>query len=39
MIDLSIHQETLDHAIQRARENKILLPTFAQMRRIGIWCG
>ncbi len=32
MIDLSIHQETLDHAIQRARENKILLPTFAQMR-------
>lgn len=33
MIDLSIHQKTLDSAIQRAREKKILLPTFEQMRK------
>ena len=32
MIDLSIHPEGLDHAVQRAREKHILIPTFAQMR-------
>lgn len=32
MIDLTIHQESLDRAIERARENGIIIPTFAQMR-------
>jgi len=32
MIDLSINQEKLDKAVQRARERNIIIPTFAQMR-------
>lgn len=32
MIDLSIHKEKLAHNVQVARENNIILPTFAQMR-------
>ena len=32
MIDLSINKEKLAHNVQVARENHILLPTFAQMR-------
>lgn len=32
MIDLTIHPEGLNHAIRRAREKNILIPTFAQMR-------
>ena len=32
MIDLSIHKEKLAHNVQVARENHIILPTFAQMR-------
>lgn len=32
MIDLSIRPQGLDHAVQRAREKNILIPTFAQMR-------
>ena len=32
MIDLTIHQENLDRAIKRARENNIVIPTFKQMR-------
>jgi len=28
MIDLSIHEEKLERAVQRARERKILIPTF-----------
>ncbi len=32
MIDLSIHPETLQRAVQRARERHILIPTFAQMK-------
>ena len=32
MIDLTIHQEQLDRAVQRAREQGIIVPTFAQMR-------
>ena len=32
MIDLHIHQEGLDHNIAKARENGIIIPTFAQMR-------
>ena len=30
-IDLSIHQEGLQHNIKKARENNIIIPTFAQM--------
>ena len=32
MIDLSINKEKLAHNVQVARENNIILPTFAQMR-------
>jgi cysteine synthase len=32
MIDLSINQERLGRAIERARERKIIIPTFAQMK-------
>ncbi len=32
MIDLTIHEETLQRAVQRARERGIIIPTFAQMK-------
>jgi cysteine synthase len=32
MIDLSIHEEQLERTVQRAREQGIIIPTFAQMR-------
>jgi cysteine synthase len=32
MIDLTIHEPTLESAATRARERNILIPTFAQMR-------
>ena len=32
MIDLTVHKEQLQRAIDRARENNIVIPTFAQMR-------
>ena len=32
MIDLSVHQDRLERAVRRARERKILIPTFAQMK-------
>ena len=32
MIDLTIHEEQLKRAVQRARERHIIIPTFAQMR-------
>jgi len=32
MIDLTIHQEQLERAVQRARERNIIIPTFAQMK-------
>lgn len=32
MIDLTVNQEALDRAIERAREQKIVIPTFAQQR-------
>ncbi|MBR0026399.1 MAG: pyridoxal-5-phosphate-dependent protein subunit beta, partial [Clostridia bacterium] len=32
MIDLTINRDTLKNAIQRAKENNIILPTFAQMK-------
>jgi len=32
MIDLTIHQEQLKRAVQRARERDIIIPTFAQMK-------
>lgn len=32
MIDLTIRPQGLEHAVQRAREKNILIPTFAQMR-------
>ena len=32
MIDLTVHPEPLDHAVTRARERGIVIPTFAQMR-------
>ena len=32
MIDLTINKEQLERTIQRARERKILIPTFAQMK-------
>ena len=31
-IDLSVNKEGLAHNIQKARENKIVIPTIAQMR-------
>jgi len=32
MIDLTIYQERLQLAVQRARERNIVIPTFAQQR-------
>ena len=32
MIDLTVHPQQLERAIQRARENRIVIPTFAEMR-------
>lgn len=32
MIDLTVNQSNLQRTIQRARDNKIVIPTFAQMR-------
>lgn len=32
MIDLTVHPQQLERAVQRARENRIVIPTFAQMR-------
>lgn len=32
MIDLTIHEEALGRTVQRAREQKIVIPTFAQMK-------
>lgn len=32
LIDLSIHEESLKNAIERAKEQKIIIPTFAQLR-------
>jgi len=32
MIDLSVHQDRLQRAVQRARERNIIVPTFAQQR-------
>ncbi len=32
MIDLTIHQDVLERAVQRARERNIIIPTFAQQR-------
>jgi len=35
MIDLTIHRENLDQNIKKAREKRIILPTFGQMRNPG----
>ncbi|MHA2249655.1 MAG: pyridoxal-phosphate dependent enzyme [Candidatus Kariarchaeaceae archaeon] len=32
MIDLSVHEQQLENAIQRARDQNIILPTFEQMK-------
>ncbi len=32
MIDLTIHPEGLEHAVERARERNIIIPTFAQQK-------
>jgi cysteine synthase A len=32
MIDLTVHQERLKRAVQRAKERNIIIPTFAQMK-------
>ncbi len=32
MIDLTVHQEQLDRAVEQARERNIIIPTFAQMK-------
>jgi len=32
MIDLTIHSEGFEHAVQRARERNIIIPTFAQQK-------
>ena len=31
MIDLTIHEEGLQRAVERAREQNIIIPTFKQM--------
>ena len=31
-IDLTVHPDRLERAVQRARERKIIIPTFAQMK-------
>jgi cysteine synthase len=35
VIDLTVHPESLEHAVTRARERHIVIPTFAQMRDPG----
>ena len=35
MIDLTVNKESLDKNIRKARENKVILPTFEQMRNPG----
>ena len=32
MIDLTLHQEALEHNIQKARENQVVIPTYQQMK-------
>ena len=32
MIDLTIHRQGLEHNIQKARENGVIIPTFENMR-------
>ena len=32
MIDLTIHEQPLERAVQRARERNIIIPTFEQQR-------
>ena len=32
MIDLTIHEEALERAVERARERGVIIPTFAQMK-------
>lgn len=32
LIDLTINEERLDHVVERAREQNIIIPTFAQLR-------
>ncbi|MGI6157601.1 MAG: pyridoxal-phosphate dependent enzyme [Saccharofermentanales bacterium] len=32
MIDLTVHEDALNNAVKRARENKIIIPTFKQLR-------
>ena len=32
LIDLTINKERLDHVVERAREQNIIIPTFAQLR-------
>ena len=32
MIDLTLHQEALAHNIQKARENRVVIPTYQQMK-------
>ncbi|MGD8621045.1 MAG: pyridoxal-5-phosphate-dependent protein subunit beta, partial [Anaerolineales bacterium] len=32
MIDLSMHEEKLEKAVERAHERNIIIPTFAQMK-------
>ena len=32
MIDLTLHPDRLEHAVQRARERHIIIPTYAQMK-------
>jgi cysteine synthase A len=36
MIDLSIYEDRLERAVQRARERNIIIPTFAQMKDPGL---
>jgi len=36
MIDLSIYEDRLERAVQRARERNIMIPTFAQMKDPGL---
>ena len=36
MIDLTIQEDTLERAVQRARERKIIIPTFKQMQDPGL---
>ena len=36
MIDLSVHRQALERAVQRARERNIIIPTFKQQRDPGL---